>query len=375
MKRATLTKSLDSTNLELEGFIFHNLDGQYWNNQAYYIFSPQQCEVLKAAAEEVHQMCRAAVEHIVKSCDYEPYALSPEAFALASDSWRRKDPHLYGRFDFAWSGNGAPKLLEYNADTPTSLLEAGKIQQTWLNSALNSNVRSFSNIAQLLSERFAELIPAGKNLYLSCLKDNIEDECNVLFMQERAILAGVDAKFCFIEDLVWDAISQTFCDSSGAKIDYLFKLYPWEWLVRDDYFSVLGLSQTKFIEPAWKMLLSNKALLAVLWKLFPNHPNLLQASFSADEINSASLVTKPILGREGANVTIMSAKETIAQSGGAYQNIKNVYQEYYEVPCLDNHYATLGLWMIADKCAGMGIREDAGLITKNTSLFVPHVVE
>jgi glutathionylspermidine synthase len=375
MKRAALTNSLDSTRLEREGFIFHNLDGQYWNNKAYYIFSSQQCEVLKSAAEEVHQMCLAAVEHIVKSGDYEPYALSAEAFGLASESWLRKDPHLYGRFDFAWNGSGAPKLLEYNADTPTSLLEAGKVQRAWLNSALNSDVNIFNNIADLLSRRFSELIPTGKNLFVSCLKDNVEDEGNVLFMQERAILAGVDAKFCFIEDLVWEADSQTFCDRSGVKIDYLFKLYPWEWLVRDEYSSVLGLSQTKFIEPAWKMLLSNKALLAVLWKLFPNHPNLLQASFSADEITSQRLVTKPILGREGANVTIMSAQETIAQSGGAYQNIKNVYQEYYEVPCLDSHYATLGLWMIADQCAGMGIREDTSLITKNTSLFVPHVVE
>ena len=39
-------------------------------------------------------------------------------------SWTDKKTDLMGRFDLAWDGNGPPKLLEYNADTPSVLVES-----------------------------------------------------------------------------------------------------------------------------------------------------------------------------------------------------------------------------------------------------------
>jgi glutathionylspermidine synthase len=42
---------------------------------------------------------------------------------------------LYGRFDLAYRGDGPPKLLEYNADTPTALFEAAVVQ--WIGCRLH----------------------------------------------------------------------------------------------------------------------------------------------------------------------------------------------------------------------------------------------
>ena len=52
----------------------------------------------------------------------------------------------------------------------------------------------------------------------------------------------------------------------------VFKLYPWEWMVREEFGKHLGAASTLWIEPPWKMPLSNKGILPVLWKLYPRHP-------------------------------------------------------------------------------------------------------
>jgi glutathionylspermidine synthase len=374
MKRQDNLSRISKSRLEEEGFIYHTVDGDYWNDKSFYVFTELQAQILKQASEELHLLCKEAVDYVVRSGDYQSYGLTPEAFELASKSWLNQEPHLYGRFDFAWDGTGAPKLLEYNADTPTALLEAGKVQQAWLNLTQPAGFKVFSEIPSLLTERFSQIIPAQKNLFLSCMKQTIEDEGNVLFMLERALLAGLEAQFVYIEDLSWNPEINYFCTSSGTPVDYLFKLYPWEWMVRDEFSSCLPHSQTRFLEPAWKQLLSNKALLAVLWKLFPGHPNLLPASFDPKDLSSSRVVTKPILGREGANVKITDGSDLICATNGAYKDVPVVYQEYYPIPNINGYYATLGLWMIGDQCAGLGVREDVSIVTKNTSLFVPHIV-
>jgi glutathionylspermidine synthase len=72
-------------------------------------------------------------------------------------------------------------------------------------------------------------------------------------------------------------------------ITAIFKLYPWEWIVGEAYGPriVAGLSDTDWIEPIWKMIWSNKAILQILWTMFPNHPNLLAASVRQEKIGSS----------------------------------------------------------------------------------------
>ncbi len=59
-------------------------------------------------------------------------AIPPLYWDVIAESWRARDPSLYGRMDFARCGNAPVKLLEYNADTPTSLYESAYFQWLWL---------------------------------------------------------------------------------------------------------------------------------------------------------------------------------------------------------------------------------------------------
>lgn len=49
-----------------------------------------------------------------------------------------------------------------------------------------------------------------------------------------------------------------------------------------------------------------------------------------------------------------------------------VYQEFWALPDFDNQRPVLGAWVVEDEAAGLGIRETSGLITDDTSSFVPH---
>jgi glutathionylspermidine synthase len=152
----------------------------------------------------------------------------------------------------------------------------------------------------------------------------------------------------------------------------VFKLYPWEWVLSDQFGKsvVRSLPETLWIEPLWKALLSNKALLAVLWEMYPGHPNLLPAYLDQPGLLT-EYVRKPRLGREGANISIV-APGMEHQTGGVYGEEGYVYQLFDPLPEFDGYRPALGAWVVGDAAAGLGIRETVGLVTDDGAAFVPH---
>jgi glutathionylspermidine synthase len=145
--------------------------------------------------------------------------------------------------------------------------------------------------------------------------------------------------------------------------------------VCEEFAAHLQAKGTIWMEPPWKMLLSNKGILPMMWDLFPNHPNLLEASFDAPR-NCARWVRKPLLGREGANVTIHSDEGDV-ETDGDYGSEGFIYQDVAPLVSFDGKYPVVGSWVIGheegDAAAGVGIRESDTPIVTNTSQFVPHL--
>jgi glutathionylspermidine synthase len=118
------------------------------------------------------------------------------------------------------------------------------------------------------------------------------------------------------------------------------------------------------------MILSNKGLLALLWERFPWHPNLLPTYFDRDRMGDA-YAKKPLLSREGANITIVTP-QAVSMTPGPYGESGYVYQAYAPLPEFDGWHPVIGSWIVGDEPAGIGIRESTELITDDNSLFVPH---
>jgi glutathionylspermidine synthase len=357
---------------EALGFSFHSEDGGYWDESACYRFSTTEIDEIEAAAQELHRLALAAVKHVIENGRAGELKVAPPQAALIEQSWHANEPSLYGRFDLAYDGHTPPKLLEYNADTPTSLLEAAVAQWHWLEETGRPD--QFNSLHERLIARWVtifNLLPSGTPVHFSCMKDNEEDRVTVEYLRDTATQAGVATHFLYVEDVGWNG--STFVDLDAQPLRAWFKLYPWEWLAGDTFAPHLAASGLHVIEPAWKALLSNKAILAILWELFPEHPNLLPAYFTPDYLG-ASFVTKPFFSREGANISIIDRNKPLT-TGGPYAAEPRVYQARAEIPVFDGRYPVVGAWIVGDEAAGMGIREDATPVTTNASRFIPHFFE
>ena len=181
--------------------------------------------------------------------------------------------------------------------------------------------------------------------------------------------AGLAGKPIAVPQIGWNG--KRFTDPDEMPIQVLSKLYPWEWMVREAFGQHVLTDTTAFIEPAWKMILSNKMLLPLLWEGFPGHANLLPAFDSEHPDLGGTFVKKPIFGREGHNVTVVGPG-VFDTAGGDYGGEGFVWQAYQPLPVFDGNHALVGSWVIEGKPAGIGMREDERRITHNNSRFVPH---
>jgi glutathionylspermidine synthase len=347
----------------------------YWDESVHYVFDMDEVLSLEASVEVLHSMCLEAVEHVVLTERYRDFGLPAWSWEHIGKSWRRADPHVYGRFDLRYDGRRPPVLLEYNADTPTTLLEASILQWYWKTDVFPADDQ-WNSLHERLVARWAEirdLLP-GKETHFtwSSADASGEDNVTLAYISECAAEAGLHTVGLAIEDIGYDRDLQRFVDLEEAPISSLFKLYPWEWMLDDEFGgrAVDSLPSTLWIEPLWKTLLSNKAILAILWEMYPGHPNLLPA-YVDDPHELTEYVCKPKLGREGANITIVGGGHE-TQTGGVYGEEGYVYQLLDPLPQFDDMHPALGAWIVGDESAGLGIRETAGLVTDDGAAFVPH---
>jgi glutathionylspermidine synthase len=368
---------------EQTGFEFHTIDGErYWDERACYAFTLDEIEnQIEAPTAEIDAMCLELVGCAVDDDEYLSRLKIPESFwPLISESWHRDEASLYGRLDLRFDGSGPAKLLEYNADTPTSIFEAAVFQWTWLEQAIERHIipghaDQFNSIHERLIEAWNRL-GAGRHLHLTGTTDNPEDAGTLTYLEDTARQAGLDTTLIDIEDIGLRD-DGCFVDLDDRPIGLVFKLYPWEWMFHDEFGARLARAPTRWIEPPWKALLSNKGILPLLWEMFPDHPNLLPAFFD-DDPNAAhlgtSFVRKPLFSREGANVALVSDGMTVMEQQGPYGAEGFVRQALAPLPNFSGQHPVIGSWLIDHAPCGLSIREDENPITGNTSRFLPHAI-
>jgi len=361
--------------VEEAGLTWHSADGQpYWDEGRHVSMSLAAGEVLEDAANELHQLCLHACDEIITRGWWDRLTIPNSATPLIEASWREGDISLYGRFDLAWNGRGTPKLLEYNADTPTSLLEAAVVQWHWLEDTA-PQLDQLNSLHEALVERWS-LFPEPV-IHFACVWKALEDRQTIAYLAETAEQAGKEAVLLDISE-VGVSPDGRFTDTTEREILRLFKLYPWEWMAREEFFANVEAKRSIFTEPIWKMLLSNKAILPILWELNPGHPLLLPTSLDPTDLQRAEIsnyVTKPILGREGANVRIYERGRLAAETAGDHDGTPLVYQKQAELLRSGHRSAVWGAWMVGETCRALSVREDDGPITGNASRFLVHVLD
>ena len=370
---------------EAMGFTWHHEGGErYWDERAYYAFTLEQIERdLEAPTRELHAMCLDLVKAAMSSERIMDRLAIPEGLRdYVADSWDDRSPSLYGRFDFAYDGTGPAKLLEYNADTPTSIYETGYFQWTWLEAriadgSLPAEADQFNSLHEKLVARFRALFMPGSQLHFASVPDHVEDRQTVRYLEDLAGQAGIVPKFVSIESVGVDG-SGRFVDEERFVIQAIFKLYPWEDMFREPFAANLARSGTMFLEPPWKAILSNKAILPLLWERHAGHPNLLPAFFADDRDAASALgdswVKKPLFSREGWDIELVDQGRATHGPSGGYGAEGYILQGLARLPCFEGNYPVVGSWVVGAEPAGASIREDVTPITRNLSRFVPHAI-
>jgi glutathionylspermidine synthase len=365
------------------GFAFAEIDGEpYWEETAVYRFTLDEIERdLEAPTAELWALALDLVDRVIADERLLARLKIPRhAWDLVAESRRRGDPSLYGRFDLAFAGNGPAKLLEFNADTPTSLYEAAVVQWWRLQDgiergALPADTDQYNSLHERLIARLAEIV-ASPTLHLAGATESVEDSGTLAYLADCAGEAALAAE---ILDVAAIGLSDDrFVDLTERPIETLFKLYPWEWLFAEDFGRSPAMRRTRFVEPPWKAILSNKGMLALLWQMAPGHPNLLPAYFDDDPAR-ASLggdhALKPLYSREGANVVLVEGGRLLARTGGTYGAEGGIVQALCRLPDFAGRHPVIGSWLIGDAPAGIGIREDTALVTGDRARFVPHLID
>ncbi len=367
------------------GLVYH---ADYWDESVCYRFNAAQIDALDDAATLLHDLCLQAVARVIAEHRWADLAIPTAWHQAIRQSWEQHEGALFGRFDLMYDGQSPPKLLEYNADTPTALMEASVAQWHWLNDVY-PHADQFNGLHEALIDRWRTLrpqwrLPAEAPLHFTTALDATEDHHTLLYLAETAQLAGYSAQVVDIQQLGWTETG--FVDADNQPIYGLCKLYPWEWLVREPFGELLAdqlvRGSLRVGEPPWKMILSNKALLALLWEWFPDHPHLLPAVFTPDPRihRGKPLIQKSFFSREGAGLAawpqgwqpdLAPAMVTPCDEDGGGR----IYQQWQPLPNFDGHFPVCGVWMVGGKAVGLGLREDRQLITRNTSRFVPHYFE
>jgi glutathionylspermidine synthase len=419
MERIAISPRLNwQEKVEKHGLTYHSPAAMapqpYWDESAAYRFTAQEIDTLEAAGNELQTMCLAAAQHVIDKQRYAELAIPPEAIPLIEWAWNQEPPAIYGRFDISWAGATSgqpPKLLEYNADTPTSLIEASVIQWEWMEelgrtlpgTSMLHAPDQLNSIHDRLIAKWKDVRPyLTEPLYFAALewdepdpqiaREAAEDLLTVTYLRDTAQQAGVQTRHIPLQDIGWNPDRHCFVDTDfdENQILSIFKLYPWESMLAEE-FGPAALDTYRamtWIEPIWKMLLSNKGILPILWELYPNHDLLLPAFFERPEAEHAAnftrlsaYVRKPLHSREGANISIVRPNAQTFETLGPYGDGPFIRQAI--APALygaspfanaagEPRYPVLGLWIVDQDCSGIGIRESAGPVTDNFSSFVPH---
>lgn len=392
MIKTVKVKPIDNETLDEIGFSWHtDSDGSSYVADELVQVSEAEAEAYYKAANEIYDMYVEAAEYVIENDLFFELGIPFNLVETIKKSWENDVHwHLYGRFDFAGGIDGKPiKLIEFNADTPTGLFETAIVQWAILKVNEMDEQNQFNSVYESISENFKRLITLfddtdkfeefyqGWRILFSSIEGDDEEEMTTKLLKRMADDAGFITGFSFLHNVQFD--DKSICDEDNQDYEYWFKLFPWEDISIQEGELALILqniieSQSAIVlNPSYTLLFQSKAMLKILYDLFPDSPYLLETSY--ESLEGKAYVEKKVFGREGANTTFVNADGSIAaETEGEYGHYKSVYQEAVEFPLDEKgNYYQAGVFFAYEAC-GLGYRR-GGKILDNMSKFVGHVIK
>ncbi len=267
--------------------------------------------------------------------------------------------------------DGQMKLIEYNPDAALTMVETLLIQPDWQRTHF-PHMAQWNDLRQSLVKAWRD--SGMKHVHCAWRPRHAEVAGTTHLMAAIIREAGLEATLMALHCLGWNRREREFVDGDDQRIECCWKIYPWDWMLGEPFAAHVTSARCRFVEPAWRHLLSSKAMLAILWELFPDHPALLPC-FEADPGQAGNWVSKPVFGREGHNIVVRAGGKVLQQTGGDFSAMRRVHQQMAMSPRFDDRIPQFGVWMVGDQAVALGMREEQEHIIQGHSLFTPHAVE
>ena len=370
----------------------HKLTGAPANARKYFCLSETAFSELKRATNELHHLFLRATEYVLKDDQLlQHFHIPSTLWPKIRSSWdNRKNSMITGRFDFSVTENGV-KTYEYNADSASCYFEAACLQSEW---AAHYGCRIGRSPGAELFGCLVQAWQARKIQDILHIMQDIDDEetYHALFMKSAMEEAGLTVKILHgLADIHWR--DGKIVDSEGIPIKRVWKTWAWETVldqVRKEMeehdavdFSFTSSSSPRLVdvllrsevmvhEPLWTLIPSNKAILPVMWILFPDHPYLLDSQFElTDNLRKNGYVEKPIVGRSGENIVITDADDIIGRTEGRFGSRQRIYQSLCRLPQIDQMNVQVCSFAVAGSFAGACVRVDPSLVIRGASDVMP----
>ncbi len=382
-------KPISTSLMEEVGMTWHtDPDGQPYVADEIVAVTEAEAEAYYQAGNDLYDMYVQAGQYVIEHDLYLELDIPFNLVDQINQSWEMDHRHLYGRFDLAGGIDGLPiKLIEFNADTPTSLFETAVVQWALLKANGLNEAMQFNTVYTAIRDNFRRLVTGDaepetfsqyyqyQNILFSSIRDLPEDERTVRFLQQMASDAGLQTDFCYMDEVGF-LEEQGIFNPQQTRFNYWFKLYPWEdiALQTDGINGILEditrNTDTVILNPAYTLLFQSKGMLKILYDLFPDSPYLLETR--TQPLSNKKHIAKKMFGREGANSIIYDAASKVVQSvPGDYDRYKTIYQEFAHYPKdAQGRSYQAGVFFAWQAC-GLGFRR-GGDILDNLSKFVSH---
>nr|WP_275756734.1 glutathionylspermidine synthase family protein [Sulfurimonas sp. SAG-AH-194-C21] len=355
-------KEIPKEHLDAMGYTWHiDEDGEYLVKDKFILLTQDEVDAYKNAGDALYEMYEKSAEYVIKNNLFNRLDIPQNLVELIKYSFEHeRENHLYGRFDLSGGiDDKAIKLIEFNADTPTLLLESASISQMMLLFNENLGLRQFNDIYSAISEKFLRISKTKNGLYSKFLFSSVEgieeERVTVKLLEDMAKHQTLLTAFEYLEE----------CEEA-MPYEFWFKLYPWE-----DMPNFRATKTTAMLNPAYTLLYQSKGMLAILYELFPESPYLLKTAF---EPIQEKYVKKRMFGREGANIDIVENEKVLLTTDGIYDEYRAVYQEYVDFARdEEGRYYQAGVFYSDGSC-GIGFRRGAEILD-DMSEFVAHAIE
>ena len=383
---------LEDSTLDELGFTWHtDSDGSKYVNDALVQITQEEAEAYYAAANEIYDMYVQAAEHVIENDLFFELGIPFNLVEMIKKSWESDVHwHIYGRFDLAGGIDGQDiKLIEFNADTPTSLFETALLQWALLKENKMDEAKQFNDVYEAIKNNFKRLITLfedvedfeenydGWKILFSSINGNEEEEVTTKLLQQIATDAGFNTSFEYLGNV--EFTDEGIFDAQGNQYEYWFKLYPWEDIGTDEgelattLTTIMQNQKAIILNPAYTLLFQSKGMLKILSDMFPDSPYILRCSDKP--LEGIKQVEKTVFGREGANTKIIAENgDILSFVDGEYDNYKKIYQEYVDFPqdAQANKYQA-GIFFAYEAC-GLSFRK-GGEILDDMSKFVGHLIK